>query len=69
MTRIIQMNVPRCPKCSAHMIHGTVDDEIIYICNDCHAKFYVRGLGNSEIELIVSDDKEEKHYVEELGEE
>lgn len=67
MIATIQMNVPRCPKCSAHMIHGTVEGEIVYICNDCNAKFYVRGNGQAEIELIISDDKEEKHRVEELG--
>lgn len=55
MKSIIQMNVPRCPHCSALLYHETRDEKLFYICANCLTIWQVIGPGQAEIELEVSN--------------
>lgn len=57
MNYIVQQNVPMCPHCSALMtkVRGV---EVFFRCNDCASKFQIVGIGQAEIELIVTDGEE-----------
>ncbi len=59
MTITMQQNVPICPRCSALMITRYQYNNLYFVCQDCKAIFKVIGKGQAEIELIVTDEREE----------
>ena len=57
---IIQQNVPMCPKCASMMWQRFQGKDLYYICHDnIEHIFKIESVGQTEIELIVSDKKEE----------
>ena len=58
---IITQTVPICPSCAAMMCKRYQCNEIFYFCIDCLKVYRVIGTGKAEIELIVSDEKEESN--------
>lgn len=59
MITILQSNVPRCPKCSALMYRREQDGKLYMICADCLKVYEVIDNGQAEIEVMISDTKEE----------
>ena len=59
MITILQSNVPRCPKCSALMYRREQDEKLYMICADCLKVYEVIDNGQAEIEVMISDTKEE----------
>jgi len=58
---IIQQNVPMCPICASLMWKRFQDNDLYYICHDnINHIFKMVSNGQAEIELIVSNKKEEK---------
>lgn len=61
MITTIQNNVPRCPRCSAAMFRrlqtGKVDN--YFVCNDCGAIYRIVDNGQSEIEILITDETED----------
>lgn len=55
MNYIISQNVPMCPKCSAMMYRREQDHKLFMICADCLKTYQVIDVGQSEIELVISD--------------
>lgn len=58
--RLIQSNVPRCPKCSASMFQRMQNGKLYLICNDCLTIYEMVDIGQAEVEVTISDIKEEK---------
>jgi hypothetical protein len=57
---IVQQDVPMCPKCKAMMWQRHQDKDLYYVCHDNISHVYkVTSIGQAEIELIVTDTKEE----------
>ena len=59
MITILQSNVPRCPKCSALMFQREQDGRLFMICADCLKVYEVIDSGQSEIELLIDDHKQD----------
>jgi len=57
---IITQTVPICPECSAMMCKRQQKDDIFFFCVDCMKIYKVIGIGKAEIELLITDRKEEK---------
>lgn len=60
MRATLQGSVPRCPKCSALMFRRTQNGKFYYICNDCLSVFEMVDVGQAEVEMTISNTKEEK---------
>ena len=69
MKSIIQMNVPRCPHCSALMYHVLRYGHLFYICANCLTTWQVIGTGQADIELEVSDTHVEEEKDENVAKE
>ena len=63
MITILQSNVPRCPKCSALMYRREQDGRLFMICADCLKVYEVIDSGQAEIEVTISDNKEDIENV------
>ena len=59
MNYIISQNVPICPECSGLMLRRHQINDTYYHCVDCLKILKIVGTGKAEIELIVTDGKEE----------
>ena len=57
---LIQNNVPRCPSCSALMFMTERNNKLYMVCHDCLKPYRVEDNGQAEIELYVTDVKEEE---------
>jgi len=58
MVTVISQNVPICPICKA-MIHKRLySNHVYYICADCKSIWKVLDNGQSEIELMISNEVE-----------
>ena len=56
----IQINVPRCPVCSAILCHTHRRGDTYYFCQDCRALLRCVGNGQSDNEVILSDSMREE---------
>ena len=63
MIRAIQQTVPMCPDCSAFMFKRAQGGHVYLICHDCLKVLRIVSDSRAEIEVITSDNKEDK-YVE-----
>ena len=63
MIRAIQQTVPMCPDCSAYMFPRIQGGHAYLICHDCLKILRIISDSRAEIEVITSDNKEDK-YVE-----
>lgn len=63
MIRAIQQTVPMCPDCSAYMFPRIQGGHAYLICHDCLKILKIISDSRAEIEVITSDNKEDK-YVE-----
>jgi len=63
MITILQSNVPRCPKCSALMFQRIQDGKVYNVCNDCLTIYQIIDEGQAEIEILISDNKEDIENV------
>ena len=63
MIRAIQQTVPMCPDCSAFMFKRAQGGHVYLICHDCLKVLKIVSDSRAEIEVITSDNKEDK-YVE-----
>lgn len=63
MIRAIQQTVPMCPDCSAFMFKRAQGGHVYLICHDCLKILRIVSDSRAEIEVITSDNKEDK-YVE-----
>ncbi len=52
---IITQHVPMCPKCSALLNRREQGGSHYFYCVDCKSIYKVIGVGEAEIELIVTD--------------
>lgn len=55
MITTISQNVPICPKCKAAMHKRIYGYSKYMICADCKSIWQIVGNGQSEIELVISD--------------
>ena len=55
---VIQQNVPMCPECSAMMSTRHQKGKMYLFCHDCLKILQILDNGQSEIELLCSDRKE-----------
>ena len=57
MNFVIQQNIPICPNCSALMTrrYGK-DKELYFVCPDCNAIYKFMENGQTDNELIVTDE-------------
>ena len=57
MKSLLQVNVPKCPKCSAMMIIRVQRDHLYHICKDCKAIYEISGDGQAdgEVEINIKD--------------
>lgn len=60
MITILQSNIPRCPKCSAMMYRREQDEKLYMICADCLKVYEIIDCGQAEIELLITDDPDNK---------
>lgn len=66
MIRAIQQTVPMCPDCSAYMFPRIQGGHAYLICHDCLKILRIISDSRAEIEVITSDNKEDK-YVEHIS--
>ena len=59
MMMAIQQTVPMCPECSAYMFKRVQDGHVYLICHDCLKILRIISDSRAEIEVVVSDGKEE----------
>lgn len=55
---IILQTVPICPECQALLFKRHQHNDVYYVCTDCMKIYKVIGVGQSEIELLVTDKEE-----------
>ena len=60
MNYLISQNVPMCPDCSGLMLKRYQAEVSYYHCSDCMKILKVIGTGTAEIELIVTDGREDE---------
>jgi len=63
MIRAIQQTVPMCPDCSAFMFKRAQDGHVYLICHDCLKVLRIVSDSRAEIEVITSDNKEDKYGI------
>lgn len=60
MIKVVSQNVPICPHCKAMMKKRYSATDTYFICTDCKSIWRVLDNGQSEIELFISDNMEDK---------
>lgn len=63
MMMAIQQIVPMCPECAAYMFKRIQGGHVYLICHDCLKILRIESDSRAEIEVVVSDGKEDV-YVE-----
>lgn len=59
MMMAIQQTVPMCPECAAYMFKRIQGSHVYLICHDCLKILRIESDSKAEIEVVVSDGKEE----------
>lgn len=59
MMMAIQQTVPMCPECAAYMFKRIQGSHVYLICHDCLKILRIESDSRAEIEVVVSDGKEE----------
>ena len=59
MMMAIQQTVPMCPECAAYMFKRVQGGHVYLICHDCLKILRIESDSRAEIEVVVSDGKEE----------
>lgn len=59
MMMAIQQTVPMCPECAAYMFKRIQGGHVYLICHDCLKILRIESDSRAEIEVVVSDGKEE----------
>lgn len=59
MMMAIQQTVPMCPECAAYMFKRIQGNHVYLICHDCLKILRIESNSRAEIEVVVSDGKEE----------